>query len=53
VDGLDITDFEYAGHRASVTCSAAAQVDGRTIVASGDTGNGLHFWNLDTGRRLS
>lgn len=36
---------EYTGHRAAVTCLAATEVDGRTIVASGDRGNGLRFWD--------
>ncbi len=39
---------EYTGHRAAVKCLAAAEVDGRTVVASGDQGNSLHFWDLDT-----
>jgi len=50
--GSAIKDFEYTGHGAHVTCSAATEIDGRTVVASGDTGNGLHFWNLDTGERF-
>jgi hypothetical protein len=40
------------GHRASVKCLAAAEVGGRTVVASGDQGNSLHFWDLDTRERL-
>nr|WP_221381893.1 WD40 repeat domain-containing protein [Actinoplanes polyasparticus] len=50
--GPAIKDFEYTGHGAYVTCSAATEIDGRMIVASGDSGNGLHFWNLDTGERF-
>jgi hypothetical protein len=50
--GPDIKDFEYAGHRNFVNCSAALDVGGRTVVASGDSGNGLHFWDLDTGERF-
>jgi WD40 repeat protein len=42
----------YTGHRAAVQCLATAEVDGRTIVASGDRGNGLHFWDVDTCERL-
>jgi hypothetical protein len=45
-------EFEYSGHRASVECVAAVEVDGRTVVASGDRGNALHFWYLDTGERF-
>ncbi|WP_434446871.1 WD40 repeat domain-containing protein [Lentzea sp. E54] len=43
---------EFAGHNAFVTCVATAAVAGRTVVASGDSGNGLHFWDLDTHERL-
>jgi WD40 repeat protein len=50
--GLGVKEFEYAGHRSFVSCSAATEVDGRTVVASGDSGNGLHFWDLDTGERF-
>jgi WD40 repeat protein len=49
---LAIQESEYTGHRARVSCLAAAEVDGRTIVASGDQGNDVHFWDLDTRDRL-
>ncbi|MEV6634767.1 WD40 repeat domain-containing protein [Actinoplanes sp. NPDC051470] len=45
-------EFKYGRHRAIVTCVAAAEVGGRTVVSSGDRGNGLHFWHLDTGERI-
>ena len=44
-------ESKYTGHRASVKCLAATEVDGRTIVASGDQGNSLHFWDLSTRQR--
>ncbi|MDI6104608.1 hypothetical protein QLQ12_39060 [Actinoplanes sp. NEAU-A12] len=54
VDPFEANDERsaYTGHRAAVRCLAAAEVDGRTIVASGDRGNGLHFWDLETRERL-
>ncbi|WP_125802018.1 hypothetical protein [Actinoplanes sp. ATCC 53533] len=48
----NVEQSEYTGHRAAVKCLATAEVGGRTIVASGDQGNGLHFWDLDTRERL-
>ncbi|MFG1606834.1 WD40 repeat domain-containing protein [Actinoplanes sp. NPDC049265] len=45
-------EFEYRGHRATVTGLAATEVGGRTVVASGDRGNGLHMWYLDGGERI-
>jgi WD40 repeat protein len=45
-------EFRYDGHREFVSCVATADVAGRTIVASGDRGNALHFWDLDTRERL-
>ncbi|MGW4947401.1 WD40 repeat domain-containing protein [Actinoplanes sp. NPDC004185] len=44
--------FRYDGHREFVSCVATADVAGRTIVASGDRGNALHFWDADTCERL-
>jgi WD40 repeat protein len=53
VDPSDQTgEFRYTGHRGFVSCVATAEVAGRTIVASGDRGNALHFWDLDTRERL-
>lgn len=48
----DIEEFQYAGHREFVSRVATAEVAGRTIVASGDRGNAMHFWDLDTRERL-
>ncbi|MEV4702112.1 WD40 repeat domain-containing protein [Actinoplanes sp. NPDC049316] len=48
VIGLTGSDAEYDGHRANVTCVAATEVAGRTVVASGDSGNALRFWDPDT-----
>lgn len=45
-------EFEYRGHRATVTCLAATEVDGRTVVASSDLGNALHLWYLNSGERI-
>ncbi|GIM65171.1 WD40 repeat domain-containing protein [Actinoplanes auranticolor] len=45
-------EFRYTGHRGFVNCVATAEVGGRTIVASGDRSNALHFWDLDTRERL-
>lgn len=50
--GPDVEEFQYTGHREFVNCVATAEVAGRTIVASGDRGNALHFWDLDTRERL-
>ncbi|MFG1607702.1 WD40 repeat domain-containing protein [Actinoplanes sp. NPDC049265] len=41
----------YTGHAADVTCVAAVEVAGRTVVASGDLGNGVHIWDLETRER--
>ena len=45
-------DAEYGGHDSIVTCVAATEVAGRTVVASGDSGNALHVWDLDTLERV-
>ncbi|WP_433731397.1 WD40 repeat domain-containing protein [Actinoplanes sp. CA-051413] len=45
-------EFRYDGHHEFVSCVATADVAGRTIVASGDRGNALHFWDLNTRERL-
>jgi hypothetical protein len=50
--GPQVEEFRYAGQREFVSCVATADVAGRTIVASGDRGNALHFWDLDTRERL-
>ncbi|GIJ44089.1 hypothetical protein Val02_09750 [Virgisporangium aliadipatigenens] len=42
----------YGAHAADVTCVAATDVDGRTVVASGDLGNGVHIWDLATRTRV-
>ncbi|PRY27677.1 WD40 repeat protein [Pseudosporangium ferrugineum] len=40
-------EFCYTWHGAPVTGVATAEVNGRTIVASGDRGGSLRFWDLD------
>lgn len=42
----------YTEHAADVTCLAAVEVDGRVVVASGDLGNAVHIWDLETRERL-
>ena len=44
----DIDEFFYTGHDARVFGMAATEVDGRTVIASGDTKGNLRFWGLDT-----
>ncbi|MBM0276783.1 WD40 repeat domain-containing protein [Micromonospora tarensis] len=46
-----LDEFRYTGHSENVCCVAAAEVDGRTIVASGDSKGNLRFWGLDTSER--
>ncbi|MGC4795632.1 WD40 repeat domain-containing protein [Micromonospora saelicesensis] len=48
-EGLD--EFQYTGHSANVCCVATAELDGRTIVASGDSTGNMRFWDLDTPER--
>ncbi|MET0493527.1 MAG: hypothetical protein ABW000_10405 [Actinoplanes sp.] len=47
-NAADVGEFRYTGHGAYVLCVAAAEVVGRTIVASGDGAGHLRFWDLDT-----
>jgi len=49
----DIEDFFYTGHDAFVSDVAATEVDGRTVIASGDSKGNVRFWGLDTPDRRS
>jgi hypothetical protein len=49
--GPDVEEFAYAGPGEFVSCVAAAEA-WRTIMASGDRGNALHFWDLHTRERF-
>ncbi|MFI7544779.1 WD40 repeat domain-containing protein [Actinoplanes sp. NPDC049599] len=49
----DIETFFYTGHDAHVFDVAATDVDGRTVIASGDGKGNVRFWGLDTPDRRS
>jgi hypothetical protein len=51
--GGAVEEFQYSAHSTTVTCIATMELDGRTVVASGDRGNAVHFWDLATREPLA